>query len=113
MSDIPLRALTGRKFRNLKTGTYAPLNSEDDRDDNLRNGSSGSRMAVARAVAANYNTQKKGKGKQQRYRDDDMEEEENLLGRGEYGDDDDADEAAEEAALLRREPSVESVSWTK
>lgn len=112
MSDIPLRALT-RKYRSAKTGGYAPLNGEEQHTNEQHNELSGSDMAVARAAAssaANYNAKKKGKGKQQRYRDDDAEEEENLLRRGEYEGDDDGDEPAEEAALLRRELSVDSVS---
>jgi hypothetical protein len=115
MSDIPLRALKGRKYRNLQTGGYAPLNREDDRDDSQHSRPSGSSMSAAIAAAsaaANYNKQKKGKGKQRHYRDDDLEEEENLLSRGEYGDDD-GDGAEEGAALLRHEPSLESVSCTK
>ena len=111
MSDIPLRALTGRKYPNLSTGGYTPLNREARDHDEQHSGPS---MAAVRAVAsatAIYNTRKKGKGRQQRYKDD-VEEEANLLSRGEYGDDVDGDETAEETTLLRREPSVESVSCT-
>jgi hypothetical protein len=115
MSVIPLRALTGRKYRNSQTGGYAPLNREDNHDEHHVASGSGTGMAAARvaaSVAATYNINKKGKGGQQRYIDD-TEEEENLLNRGDYGDDNDGDETAEETTLLRREPSVESVSCTK
>lgn len=114
MSDIPLRALTGRKNPNLNSSGYTPLNTEGHHHDEQHRGSSRTMAAVrlAATAAASYHTRKKGKGRQQHYRDDDAEEEENLLSRGEYGDDNDGDETAVETTLLRREPSVESVSCT-
>ncbi|KAF8591735.1 phospholipid-translocating P-type ATPase [Ramaria rubella] len=114
MSDIPLRVLKGHKS---KSGGYTPLNSEEDKDQGKAQDTlPGNSMAVARATAstvASYHARQKGKGKQQRYMDDDdLDEAANLLRGSEYGDDE--VEEAEDAPFQRgKDPTAPSVGKDK